>query len=127
MHRQQGFTLIELLVVIGILATLVITQLSGATVKARNTSAKSDIGEVKTSVEAFKADDQNNGSFVIDSNVGVAAGAVTMTNAAGAAIQGIFAGKQNVVLPGGANYLAGSHYATPLLHTPSATQTYTYS
>ena len=130
MHRQQGFTLIELLVVIaiiGILATLVITQLSGATVKARNTSAKSDIGEVKTSVEAFKADDQNNGSFVIDSNPGAAAGAVTLGNTTGAAIIGLFAGRQNVLPAGGASYAAGSHYATPITHTPSATQTYTYS
>ena len=60
MQRRSGFTLIELLVVIaiiGILATLVITQLSGARVKARNSSAKSDITEAGKAVEVLKAED----------------------------------------------------------------------
>jgi prepilin-type N-terminal cleavage/methylation domain-containing protein len=49
MRNRRGFTLIELLVVIaiiGILATLVITQLAGAQVRARNSNAKSDITQI---------------------------------------------------------------------------------
>jgi prepilin-type N-terminal cleavage/methylation domain-containing protein len=49
MSVNCGFTLIELLVVIaiiGILATLVITQLAGAQVRARNSNAKSDITQI---------------------------------------------------------------------------------
>ena len=60
MQRRKGFTLIELLVVIaiiGILATLVITQLAGARIKARNSSAKSDITEAGKAVEVFKGDE----------------------------------------------------------------------
>jgi len=63
MHRKHGFTLIELLVVIaiiGILATLVITQLSGARIKARNGNAKSDATEAGKAVEVFKSDDNSN-------------------------------------------------------------------
>lgn len=57
MRQQRGFTLIELLVVIaiiGILATLVITQLSGAQTRARNSNAKSDVSEAGKAVETWK-------------------------------------------------------------------------
>lgn len=51
---RKGFTLIELLVVIaiiGILATLVITQVAGAQVRARNSQAKSNVNEIGKAVE----------------------------------------------------------------------------
>jgi type IV pilus assembly protein PilA len=78
MHRKHGFTLIELLVVIaiiGILATLVITQLSGARVKARNGNAKSDLTEAGKAVEVFKSDD-NSGEKPI--NMGITAPLATV-------------------------------------------------
>jgi type IV pilus assembly protein PilA len=57
MQLRSGFTLIELLVVIaiiGILATLVITQLSGAQTRAQNSNAKSDVLELGKAIETWK-------------------------------------------------------------------------
>jgi len=62
MRKQRGFTLIELLVVIaiiGILATLVIVQLAGAQVRARNSQAKSDVTEMGKAVETWKTNTSN--------------------------------------------------------------------
>jgi type IV pilus assembly protein PilA len=67
MRKQRGFTLIELLVVIaiiGILATLVITQLSGAQTRARNSNAKSDVSEMGKAVETWKT--TNNTENAVD-------------------------------------------------------------
>ncbi len=60
MLRRRGFTLIELLVVIaiiGILSTLVVTQLNSARIRARNSQAKNDISEMGKSADLFKNDD----------------------------------------------------------------------
>ena len=68
MHRRRGFTLIELLVVIaiiGILATLVVTQLGSARIKARNSSAKSDNTEGGKAIEVYKNDDAAAGNVII--------------------------------------------------------------
>ena len=57
MQYKRGFTLIELLVVIaiiGILATLVITQLGTARVKARNSAAKLATTEMGKAIETYK-------------------------------------------------------------------------
>ena len=114
MHRQQGFTLIELLVVIaiiGILATLVITQLGGATTKARNANAQSDVVEAGKSIQVFANDD-------------AAGGSVISTAGAGSSISGV--GTLPFFTTGTQSFVAGSlMYGTLIAKTPSAGK-YTY-
>jgi type II secretion system protein G len=59
MRRQKGFTLIELLVVIaiiGVLASLVIVNLSTANRKSRDSRRKADLNEIKTALELYYDD-----------------------------------------------------------------------
>ena len=121
MHRQQGFTLIELLVVIaiiGILATLVITQLGGATTKARNAGALSDVTEAGKGVTIFLNDDNSNGKVI--STIGAPAtmqGTVPVASTIN--LSTIFTGKNN--------FANGSSTYSPLVaKTPSTSYTYTY-
>lgn len=121
MHRQQGFTLIELLVVIaiiGILATLVITQLGGATTKARNSGALSDVTEAGKGVTIFLNDDNSNGKVI--STIGASAtmqGTVPVASTIN--LSAIFTGKNN--------FANGSSTYSPLIaKTPSTSYTYTY-
>ncbi len=56
MKRQKGFTLIELLVVIaiiGVMAALVIVNLSTANKKSRDARRKADLSEVRTAMELY--------------------------------------------------------------------------
>jgi prepilin-type N-terminal cleavage/methylation domain-containing protein len=58
-RNRRGFTLIELLIVvavIGIIATLVILQISYYKVRANNASAVSDLKAFKVSLEAYYVD-----------------------------------------------------------------------
>jgi general secretion pathway protein G len=60
---QEGFTLIEIMVVIaiiGLLATLVVQSLRGATDRAKRTKAMADIAELKTALDRYYID---NGSY----------------------------------------------------------------
>ena len=60
---QSGFTLIELMVVIlilGLLATIVVQSLRGATDKAKRTKAQADLAELKTALDRYYID---NGSY----------------------------------------------------------------
>jgi general secretion pathway protein G len=62
-RAQDGFTLIEIMVVIaiiGLLATLVVQSLRGATDKAKRTKAMADIAELKTALDRYYID---NGSY----------------------------------------------------------------
>jgi general secretion pathway protein G len=61
--QQEGFTLIEIMVVIlilGLLATIVVQSLRGATDKAKRTKAMADIAELKTALDRYYID---NGSY----------------------------------------------------------------
>ena len=54
-----GFTLIEIMVVIlilGLLATIVVQSLKGATDKAKRTKAEADISELKTALDRYYLD-----------------------------------------------------------------------
>jgi len=58
-QQQAGFTLIEIMVVIlilGLLATLVVQSLRGATDKAKRTKAMADIAELKTALDRYYID-----------------------------------------------------------------------
>ncbi|HNT29547.1 MAG TPA: prepilin-type N-terminal cleavage/methylation domain-containing protein [bacterium] len=60
MKRERGFTLIELLVVIaiiGVMAALVIVNLSSANRKSRDSRRKADLAEVKTALELYYDDE----------------------------------------------------------------------
>ena len=130
-RTQKGFTLIELLVVIaiiGILATLVITQLGGARVKARNATAKSDISEAGKAIEVFKNDDSSNqGALVVDSSYATGVQSSVTESGTFTKLNYIFSGTQTFV-PGGATAYSGaiSSYALKLLKSPSANQSYSY-
>jgi general secretion pathway protein G len=56
---EQGFTLIEIMVVIlilGLLATLVVQNLRGATDKAKHVKAQADIAGLKTALDRYYLD-----------------------------------------------------------------------
>jgi len=56
---EEGFTLIEIMVVIlilGLLATIVVQSLRGATDKAKRTKAQADISEIKTALDRYYLD-----------------------------------------------------------------------
>ena len=92
MHRKHGFTLIELLVVIaiiGILATLVITQLSGARIKARNGNAKSDITEAGKAIEVFKNDDNSSEKVIAAATAPAGAGSPSGTAVSCSKVSGV--------------------------------------
>lgn len=62
-QSQSGFTLIELMVVIliiGLLATIVVQNLKGATDKAKRIKAQADISALKTALDRYYLD---NGSY----------------------------------------------------------------
>lgn len=64
LKKSKGFTLIELLVVvaiIGILAALVISYLSQARLKSRDSRRKSDVREVYNALTQYA--DDNNGNY----------------------------------------------------------------
>jgi len=62
-RSQEGFTLIELMVVIliiGLLATIVVQNLEGATDKAKRIKAQADISAFKTALDRYYLD---NGAY----------------------------------------------------------------
>ena len=119
MHRQQGFTLIELLVVIaiiGILATLVITQLGSATTKARNGNALSDVNEMGKAITIFAQDDASGGRVPSSSSA-----VMTYNGSAITPFLSLFSGVQFVDTAA-----ATSTFSTKIIKVPSAAYTYQY-
>lgn len=60
--RQAGFTLIELLVaiaIIGVLSSLLISNLQDARVRARDTQRKSDLKQAQKALEMYKQDNNS--------------------------------------------------------------------
>jgi len=58
-QNQGGFTLIEIMVVIlilGLLATIVVQSLRGATDKAKHTKAQADLHELQTALDRYYLD-----------------------------------------------------------------------
>lgn len=58
-HHQKGFTLIELLIsiiIIGILSTLVMANVLGARIRARDAQRKSDLRQIQSALEMYRAD-----------------------------------------------------------------------
>jgi prepilin-type N-terminal cleavage/methylation domain-containing protein len=134
MRKLRGFTLIELLVVIAIiaiLATLVITQLGSAQIKARNSSSRSDVTEACKSIELFKSDELNTGNavsrnFAASGNASVNSslnGACPATNTFAVASS---TNNPFCFLFNGTQSLTAFTYATKLTKTPSSAYTYTY-
>ncbi len=117
----RGFTLIELLVVIaiiGILATLVITQLAGAQVRARNSNAKSDVSQMGKAIEVWKTSLAVSGAgseLVINSH------STAVTGVAASTLTGSWA--TLFVVGTGAN----PPYNINIAKSPSATHAYIYS
>ncbi len=113
--RRHAFTLIELLVVIaiiGILSTLVVTQLSNTQIKARNAAAQSDVSEMTKSVEAFRTDDASSGMVISNTSAGI-----DSLNGTSGTLPQLFTGTQDT---------AATTYAAAVLKTPSFSYTYRY-
>ena len=59
---QRGFTLVELLVVVlilGVLAAVVVFSVGGITKRGNNASCETEVREVRTAIEAYKAQNNN--------------------------------------------------------------------
>jgi len=74
-RTEGGFTLVELLVVVlilGVLAAVVVFSVGGITNRGRNASCTTEVREVRTAIEAYKA--QNNNTNPANLNTLVTAG-----------------------------------------------------
>lgn len=78
LSKSQGFTLVELLVVmalISILAAMISGSFVSATIKARDSKRKSDIGQMQRSLEAYYND---YGVYPNSTNGGIVVGGSTL-------------------------------------------------
>jgi len=72
MKRQKGFTLIELLVVIaiiGILAAVLMVNLSGTRNKAKDSAIKLEMGQIRTAMESAANGSSYDGLLAADADV----------------------------------------------------------
>ncbi|CAN5177507.1 hypothetical protein BH11PAT4_BH11PAT4_3220 [soil metagenome] len=120
---RKGFTLIELLVVIaiiGILATLVITQVSGAQIRARNSNAKSDVNQMGKAIELFKNSDLNGATTIISAAADLSS--LTLVGTTGNNFKQIFSGDMVIGAPGNIS----SRYGVAITRTAASSDAYTY-
>ena len=72
---QLGFTLVELLVVVlilGVLAAVVVFSVGGITTRGKSASCQTEVREVRTAIEAWKAQNTGNpGSLQVVVNAGL--------------------------------------------------------
>jgi prepilin-type N-terminal cleavage/methylation domain-containing protein len=131
MQLRSGFTLIELLVVIaiiGILATLVITQLSGAQTRAQNSNAKSDVLEMGKAIETWKS--ISNTDNAVNARTATTGVAGTRLNGDGSgSICGAGVLRSNETCGGWATLFnqASGAYPVRVSKTPSTSHTYGYN
>jgi general secretion pathway protein G len=62
-RNERGFTLVELLVVVlilGVLASVVVFSVGGITNRGKNSACVTEVREIRTAIEAFKAQSPTN-------------------------------------------------------------------
>lgn len=82
MRKLKGFTLIELLVVIaiiGVMASLVIVNLSAANKKSRDSRRKADLSELRTALELYYEDNYGYPIQASEGDIANVAGAISPT------------------------------------------------
>lgn len=71
-NQTSGFTLVELLIVIailGVLAGLILANMSGARERARDAQRKSDLKQLQTALRMYYNDYQRNPTYYVQSGV----------------------------------------------------------
>lgn len=116
--NKKGFTLLELLVVvaiIGMLSSIVLSNLSNARLRARDTKRHSEIHSIMAALELYR---EKNGSYIVSNNC-----AATVPNSGWCnSIESLSSGRW---IRNGATNLTGFLSADPVDPKPSASANWT--